>query len=861
MLHKASARLFKNILLSSAALISVPALSGEWLVGAGMYDITGPAADRGMVGYGNTAQTTQGIHTRLWSRAFTMGKTGTDNYIIFVSADIQSITQGVHQAVMKKIANNASLSPYLSQDNVMITATHTHVGPGGYDHNAMLNMTALGYDSDNFNVIVDGIYNSIVSAFNAKSEGEIKFAQGQLTDTGINRSTQAYAMNPDADDYSTDTNQYMTVLKLVKDNGDEIGMIDWFGIHNVAASQDFRLISGDNKGVASQMFETLKGTQPPLTQGFVAAFANSEEGDVSPNICGVEDACGATTEESVLLVATKQYDKALSLYNSANINVSGDLAHQFQYVNMPGYVVDQAYTGTGSDETVCEGTIGWSMTAGQFIDGPSNIPGIVEGMTQDNEGSVWNENDTLFGNIFSGYPLLGVMNALSDITVGSNSHEACQAPKPTFLNTQLIDGVALYTDVLPFQMFQIGRIALVGVPGEMTTMSARRLRTDLKAILASRGVENVIIAGLANAYSGYITTPEEYSIQHYAGGHTIFGPNTLAAHRQVFSLQANAIVNNSQVSTGPTPDDLSDDQIINVIGVVYDDKRLWESFGEVTSDAASTYFLGDTASVTIRSGHPQNNFKTMDSYLKVQQKQTDGSWKTVLTENDVSTEFHWIRDTDVDCLACSSSRLEWVIGDELPSGTYRLKHNGHWKNGWDGSINSYSGTSRDFYVYTNVTSITGVSLLGAHGKYLRAAGNGGGDVRADRTSIGSHETFSLLDLDEDSCLQSGDTVSIRTGNNHFFKGDNIETSSVWSWDSWSFKTVESGGGLDASASALGSWERFTLSNHSDGSGCLANGDTISLKSSHNRYAVAESNDDANANRKSVGSWEKFKVVF
>jgi len=864
MQHKAFSRLFKSILFSSAALMSLPAISGEWMVGASIYDVTGPAADRGMVGYGDTGQTTQGIHTRLWSRAFTMGKTGTNNYVVFVSADLQSITQGVHQGVLEKIAADNTLSPYLNKNNVMLTATHTHVGPGGYDHTAMLNLSALGYDNDNFNVVVNGIYQSIKDSFTSKAEGNIKFAQGKLTGTSINRAKEMYAVNDDAADYSTDTNEYMTLIKLAKDNGEEVGMINWFGMHNVSASQSFRLVSSDNKGVASQLFEDLKGTQPPLTTGFVAAFANSEEGDVSPNTCGIEDSCGATEEEGILLVATKQYDKALSLYNSASASITGTLASQFQYVDMPGYQVASQYTHSGVATAMCEGAIGWSFTAGQYWDGPSHIDGIFEGMTQDNEGVTWNQSGTLLGNVFAGYPLLGIMDALSNLTVGGDNgvNDACQYPKPTFLNTKMIDGVTLYTDTLPFQIFQLGRLVLVGVPGEMTTMSARRLRADLKAIMGPQGeVENVIIAGLANAYSGYITTPEEYATQHYAAGHTLWGPETLAAYRQIFSQQALAIVNGDTVAPGPTPNDLSNDQIIPALGVVYDDKRLWETFGEVTTDAASTYFAGETAKATFRSGHPQNNFKTMDAFLKVQQKQSDGSWLTVLTENDIQTEYHWIRDTSVDCLACSNARLEWVIDDTLPSGTYRLRHEGHWKSGWDGSKNAYSGTSRDFYVYNNLTPITGVSLLGAHGKYLRADGNGGGDVRADRTSIGSHETFSLLDLDEDNCLKSGNTVSIRTGNNHFFSGDNIDTSSVWSWDSWSFKNVESGGGLRADKSALGSWERFTLTNHTDGSGCLANNDTISLRSTHGRFMVAESNDDANANRKFIGSWEKFKVTF
>ena len=42
-----------------------------------------------------------------------------------------------------------------------------------------------------------------------------------------------------------------------------------------------------------------------------------------------------------------------------------------------------------------------------------------------------------------------------------------------------------------------------------------------------------IVISCSNGYTGYCTTPQEYSMQHYEGGHTLYGPNTqpfLALH-------------------------------------------------------------------------------------------------------------------------------------------------------------------------------------------------------------------------------------------------------------------------------------------------------------------------------------------
>ncbi|NQZ09356.1 MAG: neutral/alkaline non-lysosomal ceramidase N-terminal domain-containing protein, partial [Algicola sp.] len=304
------------------------------------------------------------------------------------------IPQGVHQGVLKKIASDGSLSAYFNQNNIMLSATHVHVGPGGYDHNVMLNMSALGYDSKNYNVIVDGIYQSIKRAFDSRTAGTIKIAQGDLWGANINRNTQAYGLNPDAWDYASDVNETMTVLKLEKSNGQAIGMVNWFGVHNVSSNQTQRLITGDNKGVAAQLFEKSQGVNLPLTTGFVAAFANSEEGDVSPNVCGPENGCAGNNEANTVLSAQKQFDKAMDLYNNANELLSGTLAHRFQYVKLPGYSVADQYTGAGN-QGLCEGAIGFSMTAGATHDGPSGQSGVFEGMTQQNEGSTWDRGTVL----------------------------------------------------------------------------------------------------------------------------------------------------------------------------------------------------------------------------------------------------------------------------------------------------------------------------------------------------------------------------------------------------------------------------------------------------------------------------------
>ena len=678
-----------------ASPLSSAYAASSWNIGSGIYDVTGPAADAGMVGYGDTSQTTKGIHTRLWSRAYVIEKPATGKRVAFVSADLQSIPQGVKQAVMAKLKSR--YGNLYDDSNVMLTATHTHVGPGGYDHYVLLNLSALGYDELNFNVIVDGIYQSIVRATDTLAPGSIKYNRGDLLDTSYNRNMVPYAQNPDAANYEHTTNKSMSLLKFVRDDGTEVGMVNWFPVHNVSNDQSQRLISADNKGIASQLFERDHNADYSQALTFVAAFANSNEGDVSPNSDG-QNTPGSNHERAITS-GQKQYAKARSLYDNASITLSsnGNLDYRHQYVDFPGYQVGSEFTGSGN-ATICEGAIGWSMVAGSDWDGPTNMEGIFEGMTVDNEGTEWNKDASLYDSYLGKYALFGWMNLFSGSSLLANADDdPCQYPKPTFVNREAL-GAELYTTTLPFQMFVLDSLAIVSVPGEMTTMAGRRLEAHLLGQLAPMGVDKIVIAGLANAYTGYITTPEEYSLQYYEGGHTVYGANTLAGYTQIYHNMANALVSGASVDAGPTPQDLSDDQIINKIGVVYDDKRLWESFGQVTKDTNSSYKYGDTVMAEFRSGHPRNNLKTMDTFLKVQRK-VNGSWETVLTDNDIETEFKWIRDTDADCLACSNARVYWTPSADTPSGTYRLKHQGHWKSGWTGNISSYSGTS-DSFTYT-----------------------------------------------------------------------------------------------------------------------------------------------------------------
>jgi neutral ceramidase len=662
--------------IACALATSGPAMADEcagntsFLVGSGVYDITGPAAELAMMGYAMLDQKTTGIHTRLRSRAFVIASPCNGKRVAIVSADLGMIFQAVKRKVVQRL--QALYGSTYGDANVLLSATHTHSGPGGFSHYALYNLTILGFDSQNFNLIVDGIVQSIVRAHANLAPGTIKIAVGDLTpDASRNRSPEAYLRNPASERalYADSTDKRMTLLRLERSTGQAVGTINWFAVHPVSMGNDNRLISADNKGYASALFERLMGTVYSSSNTFVAAFAQSNEGDVTPNVCGEGDGCGANDYENTAISGRKQFDKAWALYWGATSPLTGGVDYRHSHVKMDALTVDPRFT-DGVARPTCRAALGESFIAG----------------TEDGRG---------FGE--EGVSCGDVRNLWQAFTC-SLMTTSCQGEKPLVIETGSTSPYPWTPEVLPLQIVRLGQLALVATPFEPTTMSGRRLRGTVLAELQPAGVQRVVVAGLSNAYAGYVATREEYSAQHYEGASTHFGPWTLAAYQQGFSALAAAMRAGAAVSAGPTPRDLTCCQTTVQTGVVFDDKPIWNSFGDVYRNAASAYPVGSTARVTFWGGHPKNNPKIQGSYLRVERK-LGTSWTTVANDWDWETKYVWQRNNCFPTFACSLVTVEWTIPADAPAGTYRIRHDGHWKSGWDGLIRSYSGTSREFLVW------------------------------------------------------------------------------------------------------------------------------------------------------------------
>ncbi|MBZ4395648.1 neutral/alkaline ceramidase [Myxococcus faecalis] len=637
----------------------------RFLVGAGLGDITGPAAEVGMMGYGQLSQQTAGLHQRLRSRAFVIVSPCNGRRVAIVSADLGMMFQAVKTQVVERL--RARFGAVYSNDNVLLGATHTHSGPGGFSHHTLYNLTTFGFVPQNFEAIVSGIVTSIARAHSRLGEGTLRLEAGELVGASRNRSPEAYRLNPPAERarYAHDVDTRMTLLRLTRAQGGDVGLINWFAVHATSMGNDNHLISGDNKGLASYWFEKAhdKGDT------FVAAFAQANAGDVTPNILGGTNGGGADDFEDTELSARKQHDFAARLWARATTPLVGGVDFRHTFVKMDAVDVAPEYA-DGRPRRTCPAAIGLSMLAGAE-DGPGYG---VEGASCAVIHDLWSQ----FTCALTTTP--------------------CQGEKPIVLEMGAMLPHPWSPDVLPLQLVTVGPLALVAVPFEVTTMAGRRLRRTVLERLSPRGITEVVIVGLANDYAGYVATREEYARQSYEGASTHFGPWTLAALQQGFDSLAVGMREGHPVAPGPLPTDLRFIQASLQPGVVYDDKLLWVSFGDVITDAKASYARGDSVKVTFWGAHPKNDLRLEGTYLRVQRKGSIGAWVDVADDGDWETRYRWERESCVPTLGCSHVTVEWHIPRDAAPGTYRILHEGEWKSGWDARVRPYYGASRVFTV-------------------------------------------------------------------------------------------------------------------------------------------------------------------
>jgi neutral ceramidase len=622
-----------------------------YLIGRGMGDVTGPAYGNPMWGYSKPGQNTEGIHTRLKSRAFIFVDPQTGDRLLFASVDIGSIEHHIFLEVVDRL--QVKFGDLYRKDNTILSATHTHSGPDNYYH-TRVDYGMLGpLHIEHFNRIVSGIVASIEVAHNNLQPGNIFINKGDVVGAGANRSMTAYDANPVAEreKYNEPMDLEMTLLRLQGRSG-AIGSINWFAVHPTSMTYNNRLISSDHKGYASITWENSVLNKESFDQNFIAAFAQSTPGDVTPNLNLDNTGPGKNDIDSTQIIGQIQLDAAQTLFDQASEKIIGPIASRQMYVDMSNLTVSDEFTGAGNQVT-CPSAYGYAFAAGSTEDGGGHFL-FSEGMK---EQSWW---------------LDIIIRAATGTRAWTQAVKDCQSPKAILFEPGSGE-VPEQSQIRSLTIARLGSLAIVAMPTEVTTMSARRIRSKVKAALGP-WVKHIVIAGYSNGSAGYVTTPEEYETQQYEGGHTRHGKWSLPAYQQVLSALAVSLNTDSLAPIGPDYDDWRGKAVTgSLVGGRVDSLPAGKSFGDLLQIDKHTVKKGEQIRTEFLSGHPSTGYRDDDTYVEIE-KEVLGEWVVVHTDVDWSTIIRWEERGGI-----MRAEVSWTVPHNTQAGTYRIKHLGNYR--------------------------------------------------------------------------------------------------------------------------------------------------------------------------------------
>lgn len=713
----------------------VEANGQKYLIGVGKGDITGPVVEINMMGYADPKQLGSGLRQRLYSRAFIVGDidNSADRFIYLV-LDTQSGDTAVRYGILKGLSELGKEYEVYGQQNVAVTGTHSHSGPGAWLNYLLPQITSKGFSRQSYEAIVDGALLSIKRAHESLEPGFLKVGKTRVEGANINRSLYSYLANPEeerskyngtsSNDPENDgsVEKELTLLQFKRaSDGKNTGVLTWFPTHGTSMLGNNTLISGDNKGVAASLFEKSLVGNPSAAEGFVAGFSQASVGDTSPNILGAwcEDGTGSKCSfenstcadgksqychargpffrknpfdagaSSCYEIGRRQFQPARNLYDNLDkpdfgIQLKGSSVKSFHsFHDMSNYRFPLA---DGSMVTTCPAALGYSFAAGT-----SDGPGAFD-FTQNDPGEP------------SASPVWRVVSGL--LKEPTEEQRRCHYPKPILLDVGEMTSPYLWApNVVDVQVLRVGQLIIIVSPGEATTMAGRRWKSALydsasaSPFSVTEAEPIVVLGGPANSYTHYISTPEEYSIQRYEGASTLYGPYTLNAYINITLsyLPYLSPTSTHKPAAGPLPPDNSNRSLSFITGVIYDGHPPFKPYGSIKTDVLAIYQRGDTVTATFIGANPRNNLRLEDTYVAVEKRGGNGEWLRVRDDSDWDLWFRWRKTSEV--LGTSEVDVFWEMGNGVERGVYRFRYFGNAKSvGAGGGIRAFEGSSGLFEV-------------------------------------------------------------------------------------------------------------------------------------------------------------------
>jgi neutral ceramidase len=562
-----------------------------------------------MFGWGYPQNLPRQVASPLFARALAVEHLPSKQRLIYVCCDLLMISESVRAEVRSRLSDLD-----LSDSALLLTATHTHSGPSGFSAYLFYAMAAPGYSRRVHDTIVDGIVASVRGAVAALRPAQLRVGSGQVPirdALAFNRAVRSHNRNPevtpvDRGQRAAAVDRTMTVLRIDDLSGQPLGLVSWFGVHCTSVHRDHQVIHPDHKGEAATCLEERE--RAAGNPGYVALFAQTAPGDVSPNarwhprrgfdvgpleddfasaaLLGRMQAEHASTIAAALLREPpigSDAESGQAVAGAAARGPRAPFAMALRYVDFFAAPVAPEFVDGKTGLSSAPPILGWGYTAGTR-EGPGPFqkvhrvtstlaralrplslaalrraapadPVPVDGEKALTEDAILalHGRKIPFIQLYRGREnrLLGLIAAKSPL-IG-----LVKNPFVDYLRRAVQDSAAATEPwvprYLPLQIVQLGPLVLAALPMEPTVQSGRRIAQAVARELGE-SAQHVVVNGYSNAYAAYVTTPEEYAAQRYEGSATLFGQWSLPALCTAFaSLARDLHAHNHTGAYGPPP--------------------------------------------------------------------------------------------------------------------------------------------------------------------------------------------------------------------------------------------------------------------------------------------------------------------
>jgi neutral ceramidase len=635
-MRRAGAFLVTALALFAFAAPANAAVKDALRAGVGQADITPPKTGYYLGGWTRADRTAQGQSTRLFANTIVLQR-GKEK-IALVASELFAIPAGLQEDVARKVADLG-----YTKETILLAASHTHSGPGGFSNNPTFNTAAPSTetitdpisfykliqpdpaDPQLYTFLVNQIAASIRRADADRGWAKLGWGKSQLRGLTQNRSLFAYlrnygidvkpddattAMDPTGPYGSIDSNvDVLRVDKLVKKGKKTvsvpIGAYSNFADHGTVVHSETQAYSGDHHAAAWRVFtaKVRRAAKVPSSQNVVMVYPNGAEGDQTAGIqhVGPEAAAWVGTQEAnAMFAAWKRAGRSMTRTPALDVRWSR-----------------QCFCGRAT------------ATGNVDTEGREGLPFV----TGSEEGR----------------------GPLYDITHVSLEGDTTPFDDP-IQGDKIIAPVGSPAPAVPFAVVRIRNSMLASVPGEPTKEVGVGIRSAVLKATAGSGVDNVVIAGLADDYMQYVTTPAEYGAQSYEGASTLYGKNEATFVQERLAELADQLVHGKPASPS-YPLDTS--YGVHADGPAYGQGA---DSGQITSQPQAVAQRRHIVSMNWHGGADGED-RPVDKPFVIAERLIGSRW--VIEDTDLGLNMLWRSNSNGDYT------LEWH--PIVPSGTYRLR--------------------------------------------------------------------------------------------------------------------------------------------------------------------------------------------